>query len=196
MDIQAYIASGNLELYCSSLADAVLRKEIEALRANSPEIRNELIAVEITIEELFQRQAIQPRAGLKKNIMAAVDIAEINLDLNNLPPTSKYSSYKHWLKAVEHLIPAEPFEDFFAHILQQNEQLAQTLVITKMNVPEEIHEVVSESFFILKVLCTCNVGKNTFTLNAGDHLDIPLHTNHDIRIDSPYVIAILQHQFA
>jgi mannose-6-phosphate isomerase-like protein (cupin superfamily) len=70
------------------------------------------------------------------------------------------------------------------------------LVVTRLNVPPEIHEDLAESFFILKGQCTCTIGGRRVTLNPGDHLDIPLHVSHDITIDSPYVIAILQHQFS
>jgi len=188
MDIRSYIDNGNLEQHCFEFND-----EVVALRLTYPEIDLELNQIELTLEQLARSQAIIPRPQLKNRIMAAL---EDHINLDNLPPTSRYSNYQSWLKAVEHLIPAEPFEDFFAQVLQQNDQIAQTLVITKLNVPEEVHEMISESFFILKGTCTCTVGKEIFTLNAGDHLNIPLHTHHDIRIDSPYVIAILQHQFA
>ncbi|RAJ20869.1 cupin domain-containing protein [Pedobacter cryoconitis] len=196
MEIKSYIDEGNLEQYCFELDNAELGNEIKALRLAHPEIGHELNEIELAIEKFAKSQAIAPRPQLKDRIMGALNLAEDKIDLNDLPPTSKYSNYESWLKAVGHLIPAEPFEDFFAHVLQQNEQIAQTLVITKLNVPEEVHAVVAESFFILKGTCTCTVGEETFTLNAGDYLAIPLHTNHDIRIDSPYVIAILQHQFA
>lgn len=196
MEIRSYIDDGNLEQYCFELNNAQLGNEIVALRSAHSEIGQELNRIELTIEKLAKSQAITPSPQLQNRIMAALGIAEDKIDLDNLPPTSKYSNYESWLKAVEHLIPAEPFDDFFAHPLQQNEQIAQTLVITKLNVPEEVHEEVAESFFILKGTCTCTVGKEVFTLNAGDYLAIPLHTSHDIRIDSPYVIAILQHQFS
>lgn len=196
MEIKSYIDEGNLEQYCFELNNADLGNEIAALRLAHPEIGQELNQIGLAIEKLAQSHAITPSPGLQNRIMAALGIAEEKIDLDNLPPTSKYSNYESWLKAVEHLIPAEPFDDFFAYPLQQNEQIAQTLVITRLNVPEEIHEVVAESFFILKGTCTCTVGKEIFTLNAGDYLAIPLHISHDIRIDSPYVIAILQHQFS
>ncbi|RKR83720.1 hypothetical protein BDD43_3934 [Mucilaginibacter gracilis] len=196
MDIQSYINSGNLELYALGLADANLTEEICALRLAYPEINQELEEIELTTEKLAKHQAIAPNPLLKNRIMAALDVAQEAINLDNLPPTGKYSNYKSWLKAVEHLIPTQPFDDFFAHVLQQNEKIAQTLVVTKLNVPDEIHEEVEESFFILKGTCTCTVGREIFTLNAGDYLDIPLHTNHDICINSPYLIAILQHKFA
>lgn len=196
MDINTYIQSGNLEQYCFELLNEELASEVTGLRKVHPQIDMELNDIESAIELLALSHAIAPAAHLKNRIFAALDFTEGRIDLNNLPPTSKYSDYQSWLQAVEHLIPAEPFEDFFAHPLQHNEKMAQTLVVTKLNVPEEIHEAVAESFFILKGTCTCTVGQEVITLNAGDHLDIPLHTNHDIRIDSPYVIAILQHQFS
>jgi mannose-6-phosphate isomerase-like protein (cupin superfamily) len=196
MDVKAYIDSGNLEQYYFEIDNPNLGNEVAALRLVHPEIGQELNQIELTIEKLAIAQAIVPKQQLKSRILAELGFAEEKLDINHLPPTSEYSNYESWLKAVEHLIPAEPFENFFAHLLQQNEQMAQTLVITKLDVPEEVHEVISESFFILKGTCTCTVGEEIYTLNAGDHLNIPLHTSHDIHIDSPYVIAILQHQFS
>ena len=196
MDVKAYMERGNLEQYCMELLNSDLGNEISFLRLVHPEINQELEEIEITLEKLAQSAAITPNANLKNKILAKLDFAGDTIDLDHLPPTTAYSNYKSWLAAVEHLIPAEPFDDFFAHPLQQTDRIAQTLVITRLNVPEELHEVVSESFFILKGTCTCTVGKDSFTLNAGDYLDIPLYTNHDIRIDSPYVVAILQHQFA
>ena len=184
MDSKAYIASGDLEQYCLGLSDSAV--------PDRPEIRAEMKAIELALEQWARSLAVLPRPQIKKRILAAL---EDRIDLDNLPPTNQYSNFESWLKAVEHLIPAEPFEDFFAHLLQQNERIAQTLVVTKLNVPEEEHDSIAESFFILKGTCTCTVGKESFILNAGDHLNIPLHTPHDIRIDSPYVIAILQHQF-
>lgn len=80
------------------------------------------------MEQLELSQAITPKPSLKHRIMAALDQTEDTIDLDNLPPTGKYSDHESWFKAVEHLIPAEPFDDFFAHVLQQNEKMAQALL--------------------------------------------------------------------
>lgn len=196
MKVQEYINSGNLEQYCFDMFNPERQQEISRLTLLHPEIKQELNEIETAIERLAGMHAITPNTDLKHRILGALGFpTEEILDINHLPPTDKYADYNQWLKAVEHLIPTEPFEDFFMHVLQQDEQIAQMLVVTKLDVPEEIHEEVAESFFILKGQCACKVGDEVFILNAGDYLDIPLHLEHDIKILSPYVIAILQHQF-
>ena len=196
MDIKNYIAEGNLEQYCFELANPALAQEIAALLLAHPEVNQELGDIEQTLEQLAKAHTVEPDARLKNRVLAALNFFDEEiLDIDHLPPTSKYASYIQWLNAVEHLIPQEPFEDFFIQVLQHNESIAQMLVVTKLNVPEEIHENEIESFFILKGQCACTVGNEVFTLNAGDFLEIPLHITHDIQILSPYVIGILQHRF-
>ncbi|MFB9845521.1 cupin domain-containing protein [Mucilaginibacter ginsenosidivorans] len=195
--IKAYIESGSLEQHCFDLSNAERAKEVAELSASHPEVRQELNEIEQTIELLAQSYAIEPDDRLRGRLLNVLGFAgDEQLDINNLPTTGKYSDPVSWLNAVEHLLPAEPFEDFFQHILRQDEQIAQMLVITRLNVPPEIHEDVAESFFILKGQCTCTIGDKRVILTPGDHLDIPLHVSHDVKIDSPYVIAILQHQFS
>ena len=195
--IKAYIKSGNLEQHCFDVFNAERAKEIAELGKIHPEIRQELNEIEQIIELLAKSQAIEPDPRLRQKLLNVLGFSDEELlDINNLPPTSKYSSYTDWLKVVEHLIPAEPFEDFFMHVLQQDEHIAQMLVITRLDVAPEVHEDMAESFFILKGRCTCTIGDDKVTLNAGDHLDIPLHITHNVKIESPYVIAILQHQFS
>ena len=192
-----YINSGNLEQYCLDMFNPALAREVNQMRTAGPEVKQELEGIEIAIEKLARNHAIAPAADLKNRVLSAVgffDDEKISLD--NLPATSEFSNYINWLNAVEHLLPAEPFDDFYMQVLQQDEHIAQMLVVTKLDVPEEIHEELNESFFILRGQCACTIGDEVFTLNAGDYLQIPLHVNHDVKILSPYVIAILQQQFA
>jgi mannose-6-phosphate isomerase-like protein (cupin superfamily) len=196
-DINEYINSGNLEQYCLEMFNPALSQHVTGLSSANPEVKKELNEIEVAIEQLAQSHAVEPGTALKNRVLAALDFFDSEkIDLDHLPPTSKYSNYTRWFNAVEHLLPSEPFEDFFMHELQRDEHIAQMLVVTKLDVAEEMHEEIGESFFILKGQCECTVGDEVITLNAGDHLEIPLHVNHDIKILSPYVIAILQHQFA
>ena len=191
MNIQAYIESGVLEEYCLHLLNAEEEAEVLKNCALYPAIKQDLAAIEHAIENMAANQSIVPDERLKQQILNTLGFADV-IDLNNLPVVDAYADHNSWFKAVEHLIPTEPFDDFFMDVLRQDDQAAQMLVVTKLNVPEETHEDFIESFFILKGQCVCTVGNNTYTLNAGDFLEIPLHTDHDINITSPYVVAILQ----
>jgi quercetin dioxygenase-like cupin family protein len=67
-------------------------------------------------------------------------------------------------------------------------------VISRVDVPEESHEEVFESLLILKGECECTIGTETIQMQAGDYIDIPLHIPHNVKVLSPYVVAILQHK--
>jgi mannose-6-phosphate isomerase-like protein (cupin superfamily) len=194
MQLQDYINSGILEQYCLGL---LTPGELEAVLVMStvyPEVKKDLTEIELAIERMASINAITPKAALKQQIINLIITNDQAITLDNLPATNKYSNYQTWLNAVEHLIPNEPFDDFFACPLQHNDKIEQTLIVTKLGVPEESHGDVIESFFILKGQCVCTVGNHTYTLGAGDFLEIPLHTEHDVKLLTPHVIAILQHQ--
>lgn len=193
MQIQEYINSGILEQYCLGLLAKSEQEDVLAMCTVYPEIKTELAEIELALERIAAINAIAPKASLKQQISNTIAINEV-ITLENLPPTDRYSDYQAWLKAVEHLIPSQPFEDFFAYPLHHSNKIEQTLVVTKFGVPKETHEDVIESFFILEGSCVCKVGPHTYSLNAGDFLEIPLHEEHDVTLTSPYVVAILQHR--
>jgi len=197
MDIQAYIESGILEEYCAGLLSTNEQAKLIKMSMLYPEIKLELNAIELALEQLAALNAIMPVASLKPQIFKALGFQDdgAKLDLNNLPATNKYSNHYHWLNTLAHLIPEIPAEDFLAEVLRHDEQIAQLLVITKNDVPEETHGDLIESFFILKGKCECTVGDHLYKLSPGDFLEIPLHVEHDIKIVSPYVVGILQHRF-
>ncbi|MBC7398688.1 MAG: cupin domain-containing protein [Mucilaginibacter sp.] len=193
MQVNGYINSGILEQYCLGLLTKSEQEAVLAMSTVYPEVKADLAEIELALERLAAINTITPKADLKQQIL---DIIATNgvITLDNLPPTGRYSDCRAWLKAVEHLIPTQPFEDFFAYPLRHNDKIEQTLIVSKLGVPEETHQDVIESFFILEGSCVCTVGKHTYTLNAGDFLEIPLHEEHDVILTSPHVVAILQHQ--
>lgn len=194
MDIQAYINSGILEQYCLGLLNADEEAMVLKMCAAYPEIKNELTGIETTLEKTALAHAVAPQKDIKQSILNAIEFAQ-EISLDNLPATSNYSNYQAWLDAVEHLIPNQPFDAFFAAPLRSDKHIEQTLVISTVNVPQETHNDVIESFFILQGECVCMVGNKSFKLTPGDFLEIPLHEVHDVTLQSPHVIAILQHRF-
>lgn len=197
MDIKKFIESGILEEYCLGLLNEEEQSFVIQMSMLYPEVKQELVAIELSMEKLAEQNAISPDVELKQKILSTLGFSdtEAPLDINNLPFTDKNSKHHEWLSALGHLIPADPTEDFLMHVLRQDQLAAQMLVITKNDVPEETHDDRMESFFILKGTCVCFVDDRIYRLTPGDFLEIPLYANHDVKIISPYVVAILQHRY-
>jgi mannose-6-phosphate isomerase-like protein (cupin superfamily) len=196
LDVQKFIESGILEEYCLGSQSEEEQAFVIQMSLLYPEVKKELTALELAMESLAALKAIAPGDEVREKILHSLGLSDSDtpLDLNDLPITDETSNHQLWLNALVHLIPSAPAEDFLSEVIRQDEQVTQMLVVTKMDVPEELHDDRIESFFILKGTCVCIVGDQLFRLTAGDFLEIPLHTAHDIKIISPYVVAILQHK--
>ena len=196
MNLQDYINSGILEQYCLGLLDSDEANQVVSYCSKYPELREELKSIEAAIEKMSAEKAVAPPDQLKEKILGKLGfVGNEVLDINNLPPTDAYSNYLSWLQAVEHLLPSEPFEGLNIQVLQQTDKIAQMLVVAKVHVPDESHDNYAESFFILQGKCSCTIdGKEVF-LNAGDFLEIPLYAEHDVKMLTPVVTAILQYRF-
>ena len=197
MDVKQYIESGILEEYCMGHLSEGDEAYLTQMLMLYPEIKEELAEIELAIERLALAAAITPHSRLKKRILSAIDFDDTSvlLDIARMPAVDEFANYKSWLKTLDHLIPSNPQEDFFAEMIRTDESYQQLLIVTKNDVPEEEHQEFIESFFILKGQCECTVDNKLFKLNPGDFLEIPLNVTHDIKIVSPYVVGILQYRF-
>ncbi|MEO6849476.1 MAG: cupin domain-containing protein [Mucilaginibacter sp.] len=191
MNEQAYLSSGILESYCMGLLTPEEAGEVLHMCNLYPSIKTELSLIETAMEQVALKTAVAPRAGLKKELMNTLFGTQV-LDLANLPFTDATSDLDAWLSALAHLIPDEHVTDFYHHLLRQDDLVTQSLVISKVNIPDETHEDVIESFFILEGRCECVIDNKSYILNAGDFLEIPLHQHHDVVLLTPYVVAIHQ----
>lgn len=185
MTVEDYIASGNLEAYCLGNLTAAEEAELWEFCRLFPKVRQELHAVEQSLEKLAEALAVIPPGRNKMRLLAR---------LNELPVIDETTDHTDWLAAFMGLIPAQPADDLVFHPLTTRPELSQTLVYSRLSIPEETHDDLMESFFILEGTCTCTVSGVQHHLSPGGFLEIPLHVPHDIRLTSPHVLAILQQQ--
>ncbi|MEO7216312.1 cupin domain-containing protein [Mucilaginibacter sp.] len=191
MDEKEYIKSGILETYCTGALNATEQQEVLRMCALYPAIKQELEEIQLVIEQLALSFAVTPRPELRERILNAA-FNTPTLDLNNLPLTDSSSDLDTWLKALFGLIPQEHTEPFYHHLLRHDDQVTQALVVSKVNIPDETHSDLIESFFILEGSCRCLIDGQEHILHAGDFLEIPLHQHHDVVLLTPYVVAIHQ----
>jgi mannose-6-phosphate isomerase-like protein (cupin superfamily) len=197
MDKQKYLDSGVLEEYCLGKLTKEDQAYLLRMAMLYPEIKTELTAVELTFEKLASLAAVEPRDNVKQNILTSLGFVEENeaLNLNDLPVIRTSADPKLWLDALAHLIPEEPADDFFMHIIRHDDQAQQMLVTSKNDIPEEEHGDFFEGLLILKGRCECTIGEDFFALGPGDFIEIPLRVKHDIKLVTPYVTAVLQYRF-
>ncbi len=107
MDIKEYISSGNLESYVLGLASEKERQEIELLAAKHAEIRDEIAAIEISMEQYAHAHSQTPPSALKQKIWSAIESE--NKSETGKPAVAKViqmaapapqSSYSKWLAAA------------------------------------------------------------------------------------------------
>jgi mannose-6-phosphate isomerase-like protein (cupin superfamily) len=194
MDIKAYIASGVIEDYCLGSLDEKQMQEVDRLAADHPSIRKEIIACQQSVE-LYARSLDRPAPeALKENTLALIDnlIREESIQTNELPLLNKYSDSKNWLLKVRPLLPGKLEDDMFVHVLQDNEEVEQLLMWTRVDIPDEVHVLEKESFIVLEGECECYIDDKVIKLKAGEFIDIPMHAHHDVKVVKGPVLAIVQ----
>lgn len=70
MNIQEYISTGVLQAYLLDELSDVERAAVETALARYPELRHELVELELTQEALHQRAAIAPPVEMKRQVLA------------------------------------------------------------------------------------------------------------------------------
>lgn len=74
---KAYIESGILELYVLGELNEQEQHEVEAMAARYPEVKQEISAIELAMEEYAIQHAVQPSKGLEHKILEKIGAATV-----------------------------------------------------------------------------------------------------------------------
>ena len=195
MNLTLYINSGILELYVLDQLSKEERKGVERMVKMYPILKHELVAIENGLEKYALNNAINPSEKLAAEIVEVVDNLEKERKLNieNLPIINPFSNYKNWLPLAQEYLDITLADGIFNKVLQHNDKITQVLVVSEIDIPEEIHEGEHESFLILDGRCECIISGTSRFMGPGDFMSIPLLEPHDVKLKSKRVTAILQH---
>ncbi|MDR6785400.1 anti-sigma-K factor RskA [Pedobacter africanus] len=97
-ELKAYMESGILELYVLGQLNAQEQAEVEAMAAKYPEIKQELEAIEIAMEQYAQQQAVEPSAALKSKILNQISQEPVK-DIT-LPAPTNYAAYESKIRTL------------------------------------------------------------------------------------------------
>lgn len=90
--------SGILELYVLGQLNAQEQAEVEAMAIKYPEIKQELEAIEIAMEQYAQQQALEPSAGLKNKILSQITQEPVKEII--LPTPINYAPYESKIRTL------------------------------------------------------------------------------------------------
>lgn len=82
-EVKAYIESGILELYVLGQLTATECTEVEAMAAKHPEVKAEILAIEVAMEAYALNHAITPSVALEDKILAQITPAPANAPITN-----------------------------------------------------------------------------------------------------------------
>lgn len=196
MNLKVYIKSGILELFVLDLLTGEERAQVLNMISQFPVLEKEVQVIEDTLQSYANSIAIKPSKSMKARISASIaeSVRESNMDLDHLLLISEHSDLKNWLKLVNTYFPSAFEAENFSEVLRSENGVTQVLVVSSVDIADETHDDVHESFLILQGQCRCTVGDEVFYLNPGGFTQIPLNENHKVEITSSSpVMAIAQY---
>jgi mannose-6-phosphate isomerase-like protein (cupin superfamily) len=195
MNEQSYIASGILTDYCLGLLNRAESERIENDLRKYPSLRAEADAINEALNAYSCSDQVKPPERLKDQIWQTLENLQQEelMAISNLPLLNKYSDKNNWLKIVKPLLAEKPADKkIFIRVLREDEEIFQSLIWTKVDYPDEVHDDLQECFMILEGACECYVGDEVIKMGPGDYFEIPMHLHHDIKVLTPHVLAVVQ----
>ena len=194
MNIQEYIESGILHDYCLGLLSAEDRMQVEHNCREYPELKAELAAVQQSLNDYAVAFSKVPQASLKDKIWELLSNIndEEKKNIERLPLINRYSDYKNWLHIVKPLLPEKLEKPMFVKVIRDDDQAWQSVIWTRADYPDEVHDDLKECFIVLEGECECHIGDKVIGLRPGGYLDIPLHMHHHVKVLSGPVLAVVQ----
>ncbi len=193
MDYIEDIPGGLIESYCLGLLDKEENEAFEKLVQLHAGLKKSVNDFMRSVENHALANAVDPGEATRKKILGLLHNLSLEQsgNLENLPLLNKYSDHRQWMKLVKPLLPVKLEGDSFYHELCSDRHLTQMLLWQKVDYPNEVHTKVLESFLILEGRCICHIGEEEIALGPGGYLEIPLYTNHNVRVLET-VMAIVQ----
>ena len=188
-EVKEYIESGILEMYVLGEISPEDAKKVERMAEAHEEIRKEIEEIHTALRFYAEESAVAPHPTMKPFVMAVIDYSERinNGEAESFPPmlneNSRIEEYKQWLDREDMILPSR-FENMFAKIIGHEPKTTTAILWIRSIAPQEVHENEYEKFLVVEGSCDITIGEKIHSLIAGDYIEIPLYTNHEIKITS------------
>lgn len=200
-NIEKYINSGILELYVLGLTSDEENIEISKLATIHIEIKNEIEAIEQTLNGYAEKIAPEISEATKEWIMTTINYTERLQNGEEVanPPLlnkdSKIEDFDTWLKRDNMQAP-DDYDALHAKIIAATPEAKTLIVWLKYGAPPEEHTNEMEHFLIVEGTCDITIGDKVHHLVPGDYLSIPLYVDHDVKVTSSIPCKVILQRVA
>lgn len=192
-ELEKYLASGIIEMYCLGMASPDEAVELERMSALYPEVCTELKAAQAALVAHAQQFEFSPSANMEARILTAVDELKFTggSQLDSFVDISEYSNVEKWKGLVKDISPPEEFLNTHRIPLFESEHQFLAVTWVKTEVPTESHDDRIEKILILEGTCRCRLGEEELDLAAGDCLMVPLNVVHNLKVTSERPVKMI-----
>ena len=188
-NLESFIQSGILEIYVLGMASAEEVRQVEEMSYIHKEVKEKIEEISETLKAYAESYSKAPNPTIKPMIMASIDYEERlkSGEQPTFPPilnnNSTVEDYKEWTSRKDMVLPAD-FNDIYLKIIGYTPQASTAIAWLKSETPYEVHRDEHEKFLVLEGTCDIDIDGNIHSLIPGDHLSIPLHSGHVVRVTS------------
>lgn len=199
-NVSAYIETGILELYVLGIASARECAEVEKLAQDHIEIKQEIEAIQASMELYADGYKTEPNPVIKPFLMAVIDYTERlkNGEPPSIPPmlseNATIADYSQWLNRPD--MVSTGTADVYAKIIGYTPEATTAIVWLKDYAPHEVHDNEYEKFLIVEGTCDIIVEDEVNHLVAGDYFAIPLHKKHLVKVTSSIPCKVILQRVA
>ena len=175
-NIEQFIESGMLELYCLNRLNNAELREVERMAALHPAVKSELEKIEDTLADKALQESKTTPDSLRYKMQLSIEAASLGLP----PLLSKVSDVNEWDQYLreENIYPSE-VENFLWVDLPSSDKVITYAVWAEKGVTvEESHADEDERLLMLQGACFITVNGITTQYRTGDLVHIPAKTFH------------------
>ncbi|MEL6254128.1 MAG: cupin domain-containing protein [Bacteroidota bacterium] len=177
-----------LEKYALGIAKEEEMKLVEQWLKDSPQIQADLAEITEALEHFAKAHKKRPRSSMRKQIIDKV----FTPGEFSSPQASTRASLKRWAEKISEHKKPEKLENLHTIMLEKTAKRRTMLVWIKDKLEEEVHDKYLESFLVLAGSCNCYFhGKLVRSMQAGESMEIPLHTPHWIEVSSDEPLKLI-----
>lgn len=198
MDIGAYINSGIIEKYCMGTCSAREREELEQLAAAEPRIREEINAVQASVEQYLLANQVKPAPSVKIKLMQEI-YRQTAIAEPVYPPLIKgevsVNELRSWIEntALPEL-PAD-LENLAPTAIPSTGEIENFFVFARNGHDPELHDQFIEYLYVIKGSCIMYFNEKPVRFTAGQLISIMPGILHYAVVDSEEpMLAMVQRQ--